>query len=146
MLCLKPLSNSQSYLKYTHAYLYLNHANSFNNRRGVGQIAILCQPSNFLISNRMSIALLRWRMIRVTFTLFLSPVLEPVSTELRSKRGPKSTTTTESCGVQIIFSGSIVPKSRIRVRTSCCAHQTLVEIFLAFLLFLPFSAFQHKKC
>ena len=28
---LKPLSNTQSYLKYTHVYLDLNHANSLTN-------------------------------------------------------------------------------------------------------------------
>ena len=31
VLCLKSLSKTQSYLKYTHVYLYLNHANSLTN-------------------------------------------------------------------------------------------------------------------
>ena len=31
VLYLKSLSNTQKYLKYTHVYLYLNHANSLTN-------------------------------------------------------------------------------------------------------------------
>ena len=32
VLCRKSLSNTQSYLKYMHVYLYLNHTNSLTNK------------------------------------------------------------------------------------------------------------------